>query len=129
MNDQNAKADAGKPRLSLVPPQIMWEIAAVRGYGCNKYPNGGTENWRNVEMDRHFDAMVRHIFRAWYDHSKIDPESGLKHLSHAACDLAFILEQLEGERVEVEERKENKTGKSDQTADEAHKVHYGYYDC
>ena len=31
--DQTAKADAGKARLSLVPTQIIWDIAEVREYG------------------------------------------------------------------------------------------------
>ena len=32
-----AKHDAGKPRLSLVPPQIIFDIAQVREYG-NRLP-------------------------------------------------------------------------------------------
>lgn len=35
--DQSAKADAGKPRLSLVPPAAVEETAKVREYGCRKY--------------------------------------------------------------------------------------------
>lgn len=92
--DQQAKADAGKPRLTLVPMQILFDIAEVREYGCRKYAEGGKDNWKDVETDRHFEAMLRHIFKACGDYGKIDPESGLKHLSHAACDLAFVLAQL-----------------------------------
>lgn len=92
-NDQTAKADAGKPRLTLVPMQIVWDIAAVREYGNAKY--GDPENWRQVEAERHFEAFLRHVAKAWSgDHMQIDPESGLLHLSHAACDLAFFLELM-----------------------------------
>lgn len=35
--DQNAKADAGKLQLSLVPTQIVKDIAEVRMYGNLKY--------------------------------------------------------------------------------------------
>ena len=34
LNDNSAKADAGKPRLSLVPRKIIWAIAKIREYGC-----------------------------------------------------------------------------------------------
>lgn len=37
MFDQNIKADAGKPRLTLVPPEIITAIARVREYGIEKY--------------------------------------------------------------------------------------------
>lgn len=44
---QTAKADAGKPRLTLVPRQIIWAIARIREYGNEKYHD--PENWRQVE--------------------------------------------------------------------------------
>lgn len=53
-----AKYDDGKVRPSLVPPQIIWDIAQVREYGAQKY--GDTENWRNVELQRYIDAFYRH---------------------------------------------------------------------
>ena len=45
--DQSIKADAGKARLTLVPQQILWDIAEVRAYGLKKY--GSAENWKKVE--------------------------------------------------------------------------------
>ena len=38
--NQKIKADEGKPKLSLVPWQIVYDIARVREYGNQKY--GGT---------------------------------------------------------------------------------------
>lgn len=35
-NKQQAKADSGKPRLTLVPRRILFDIAKVREYGNNK---------------------------------------------------------------------------------------------
>ena len=44
-NDQTIKADAGKPRLTLVPQQIIYDIAKVREYGLAKQGYGlRTEN-------------------------------------------------------------------------------------
>ena len=37
MNKQQAKADRGKPQLTLVPRQILFDIARVREYGTKKY--------------------------------------------------------------------------------------------
>ena len=47
-DDQSVKADAGKPKLTLVPQQIIYDIAAVREYGNRKYPEGGPDNWKTV---------------------------------------------------------------------------------
>lgn len=95
--DQTAKADKGKPKLSLVPMQIVWEICDIRGYGNEKY--GDPDNWRTVEPERHYEAFLRHVVKSWDgDHMQIDPESGLKHLSHAACDLAFFLALMAEEK-------------------------------
>ena len=44
MNKQEAKADAGKPKLTLVPRKILTAVARVREYGCEKY--GDPENWK-----------------------------------------------------------------------------------
>jgi hypothetical protein len=93
-NDQTAKADAGKLRLSLVPTEIIREIAKVRMYGTAKY--GDSENWKRVEAERYRDALCRHILAYMDDPESVDEESGLSHLAHAACNIAFLLQM--GER-------------------------------
>lgn len=86
--DQTAKADAEKPRLSLVPPQIIWDIAEVREYGTRKY--GDPDNWKRVELDRYVDALYRHFLRFMADPESKDEESGIEHYKHMACNAAFI---------------------------------------
>lgn len=88
--NQQAKADAGKPRLTLVPRQIIWNIAAVREYGNIKYHD--PENWRQVERQRYRDAAFRHFLAYLDDPDAIDTESGLPHLWHLACNIAFLCE-------------------------------------
>ena len=92
--DQTAKADAGKPRLSLVPMQIMFDVAEIREYGCEKYKD--PDNWKRVEADRYVDALLRHLLRFVQDRESVDEESGLSHLSHAACNIAFLCEIYHG---------------------------------
>ncbi len=90
--NQEAKADAGKLKITLVPRQIIREIAAVRMYGNQKYPEGGGDNWKKVEPQRYRDALMRHILAYLDDPNSVDEESGLPHLSHAACNIAFLCE-------------------------------------
>ena len=90
MNDQTIKADAGKPRLTLVPRRIVYDIAAVREYGINKY--GKAESWRTVEIERYRDALMRHFFAYLDDPKGVDEESGLPHLWHLECNAAFLAE-------------------------------------
>ena len=92
-----AKADAGKPRLSLVPRKIIWDIAAIREYGNKKY--GDPENWRKVEPERYRDAAYRHFMRYLDDPDGVDEESGLPHLWHLACNIAFLCELGEFDEI------------------------------
>lgn len=87
---QIAKADHGKPRLTLVPMQILFDIAMVREYGTMKYHD--PDNWRNVEPERYREAAFRHFLRYIDDPYGKDDESGLKHLAHLACNIAFLCE-------------------------------------
>ena len=106
-NNQSVKADAGKPKLSLVPSQIIYEIAKVREYGNNKYPEGGKDNWKEVEIERYIDAAYRHFLAVVEDPLSKDEESGLHHLSHLACNIAFLCEKLLGKSSLITLRKWN----------------------
>lgn len=94
--DQTAKADKGKLRLTLVPTSLIKAVAVIRGYGCNKYPDGGPDNWKQVEPERYKDALYRH-WLAYLDGEANDPESGLPHLWHCACNAAFLIEMEDKE--------------------------------
>lgn len=89
-NNQAVKADAGKPRLSLVPQQIIYDIAEVREYGVKKYKD--PDNWKLVEIERYRDAMFRHMLAYLRNPQGVDEESGIKHLKHLACNVAFLCE-------------------------------------
>lgn len=94
MNDQTIKADAGKLELTLVPNEIIKEIARVRGYGVEKY--GASESWRKVDPKRYRDAAYRHWLAYLEDPHGLDAESGLPHISHLACNIAFLIELDKG---------------------------------
>ena len=91
-DDQQAKADAGKPRPTLTPVSLIDAVTAVRMYGNAKYHD--PENWRQVEPQRYRDALYRH-WLAYLKGEKIDLKSGLPHLWHLATNAAFLIE-MEG---------------------------------
>jgi hypothetical protein len=93
MNDQSAKADAGKLQLTLVPRQIIRCIAVIRMYGNRKYHD--PENWKQVSKERYRDAAFRHFLAYLDDPRGRDAESGLPHLWHLACNIAFLCEMEE----------------------------------
>lgn len=85
-----AKFDSGKPKLTLVPRQIIFDIAKIREYGVQKYKD--PDNWKKVEIERYRDAAFRHFMAYLNDPYGVDDESGLPHLAHLACNIAFLCE-------------------------------------
>ncbi len=86
--NQEAKADAGKIRPTLVPVEIIEDIAEIRGFGLKKYSD--PNNWKRVEIERYRDALCRHLIAYLKDPKSKDAESGMEHYKHMACNMAFI---------------------------------------
>ena len=82
------KFDGEKPDYSLVPFGAMDEVVKVLTYGAKKYDRF---NWEKVENRRYEAAALRHI-SAYMQGEKIDPESGISHLAHAACSIMFLID-------------------------------------
>jgi hypothetical protein len=103
---QSAKKDAGKLQLTLVPRQIIRDIAEVRMYGNSKYDD--PDSWKTVAVERYRDAAFRH-FLAYLDNPDgLDAESGLPHLAHLACNIAFLCEMERWDRDEHSRPSEDK---------------------
>ena len=94
--EQEAKADKDKPRPSLVPPALIDGVMRIREFGTARY--GDPNNWRKVDADRYHDALLRHILAMWEDWKAVDPDSGMPHLWHAACNIAFLMQYMEDEK-------------------------------
>lgn len=100
------KDDGGKPPLGLLPRYSLEQIAAVLGFGAEKY---GAHNWReDIAVQRNLDAALRHIYAA-NEREDTDPESGLPHLAHAICCLMFALNTIH-DHPEWDDRYEEKHG-------------------
>lgn len=96
MSEGFKKFDGGKSRLDLLPFAALEEIGRVLDYGAKKY---GENNWRKgitddgkpVNRQRYVAALLRHI-TAHQKGQNTDSESGLPHLTHAACCILFLIE-------------------------------------
>lgn len=86
---EGVKHDEGKLDLTLIPPELLEEVAKVLMHGAAKYDR---HNWTKVPdaEQRYAAAMLRHVL-AWQKGEILDPETGLHHLAHAACCVAFLL--------------------------------------
>lgn len=86
--DGGQKYDQGKPRTDLLPFDALTEVAAVLGYGAEKY---SARNWeRGITWGRLLGALLRHTY-AWAGGEEHDGESGHRHLAHAACCALMLL--------------------------------------
>ena len=104
------KYDSEKPKMNLLPPKAIVEVAKVLTFGAEKYD---AENWRKLDdlQNRYTAGALRHIF-AHMDGEKLDPETGLSHMAHALCCLLFKLEiELEDGESKEEELRETDTTK------------------
>ena len=82
------KKDEGKPAMSLLPFEALKEVARILTFGAIKYE---AHNWRKgMKWSRIESAMLRHYER-YASGENIDPESGLLHTAHLACNALFLL--------------------------------------
>jgi hypothetical protein len=84
-----AKEMAGKPQLRHVPANVMESIAEVREYGNKKY--GNPDGWKMQTRVDYIEAAMRHGLKALQNPNSVDKESGLSHVKHMLCDLAFVV--------------------------------------
>lgn len=100
MKEKAMKFDDGKPPIDLIDSTIILELAKVLGYGAEKYE---AHNWKiGLPISRYYSACQRHLL-AFNDGESLDPESGLSHLGHAACNLMFMLYMLRN-KPELDDR-------------------------
>ena len=85
------KYDSDKPRVALVPPLALLDVAKVFTYGIDKY-----RPWNcihGMSATRLASACMRHML-AWQAGEDDDPDSGLSHLAHAASCILMMIESI-----------------------------------
>lgn len=90
---KGVKLDSGKLQFGLLTRSLARPIEAVVAVltyaSLYKY---APDNWKKVEdpVSSYSDALDRHL-SAWRKGEALDPQTGLHHLAHAACNLLFLL--------------------------------------
>lgn len=85
------KHDKGKPRVDLVPPGAILEVAEVLTDGIEEY---GAHNWKGgIAYSRLYSAIQRHLLAFWKG-DDID-KSGHRALAHACTDIMMLMEMPE----------------------------------
>ncbi len=87
METGGTKFDAEKPRMDLIDPYAMEQLAKVLTFGAKKYAE---HNWRRgIKVSRIVAALDRHK-AALMRGEDIDPESGLPHVDCMQCNTMFL---------------------------------------
>lgn len=85
---EGIKFDQDKIPLELLPFDGLIEVAKVLQFGAKKY---APRNWElGMNWSRVFGACLRHLWARFLG-EKVDSETGLSHLAHAATCILFLL--------------------------------------
>ena len=87
--NQEAKADAGKLMLELIPPEALEALGRVLTHGAKKY---GANKWQTIDdaKNRYRGALLRHYTAYQKNNSGTDADSGLLHIEHVLCNAMFL---------------------------------------
>lgn len=83
-----ARYNTGKPDYSLIPLSTLEDEARVWMYGKEKY---AAWNWvKGQQWSVPYASLMRHL-SSWQRGEDVDPESGLPHLAHVACNVRMLI--------------------------------------
>jgi nucleoside 2-deoxyribosyltransferase len=93
-SDTGGEKGRKQERMDLIPPEPLWELARVYGFGATKYDD---HNYlKGYDYSLSFGALLRHVTQ-WMNGEDNDSESGLHHLAHAAWHcFALMMYQAHG---------------------------------
>ena len=98
--NQGLKYDTEKPRMELLDPEWLEEVAWVMTFGAKKY---AANNWRSgISITRLLGAAMRHLL-AILRGENTDPETGRSHSAHLACCSMFVFWTLK-HRKDMDDR-------------------------
>lgn len=117
-----ARYNEGKLRWGLMSWPALREVVRVLEFGAKKY---AAWNWtKGLSWSDCFSSLQRHLL-AWYEGEDRDPETGLSHMAHVACNAMFLMhfilfgtgtddrpKELRGDKID-DERGESSTSEAD----------------
>lgn len=82
------KDNRSKSRVDLIPASALMAVGEVMARGAEKYK---PHNWRlGLGWSDTIGSALRHLY-AFNEGQDLDPETGLSHVAHAACQVLFLL--------------------------------------
>jgi len=101
------RKNKGKPRMDLIPLDLLVGLARVLEYGESKYPtDDGSQNWRKgapaqeqiASILRHLAPIISYYHQPNADSNLLrDEESGLPHIDHILFNCISLRLALEYE--------------------------------
>lgn len=90
------RLNKGKVELSQCPVSLTTAVSMVLMKSSKKYSGKYEDaNWqRGMDFSTVYNCLQRHITK-WYNGEDLDSETGLNHLYHVACNVAFLIEYIE----------------------------------
>lgn len=83
-----ARFNKGKPRVELLVPEAMEEVANVWAFGAAKYDD---HNWKKgIGVSSILGCILRHTFKIMKGED-IDKESGCLHAAHIICNASMLI--------------------------------------
>jgi hypothetical protein len=89
MNAEGNRMNVGKLPWHLLPWDAVEEVVRVLGFGATKYYEHCWEE-RPLSWVQTCASMTRHTVRFLMGEDR-DPETGLHHMAHAACNALFLV--------------------------------------
>ncbi len=89
MNAAGNRMNVGKLPWDLVPWDAVEEVVRVIAFGAKKYAARGWED-NPLSWVETCASMTRHTVRFLLGEDR-DPETGLHHMAHAACNALFLV--------------------------------------
>lgn len=96
--ERQLKAKEDNRQWDLLPFGPLEEVVKVLEFGSVKH---GAWSWRDrpTSYAERFGSVMRHLLK-WWRGQDIDPQSGLPHLAHAACQLLFLIGYIQDGTIE-----------------------------
>lgn len=80
--------DAEKNKLDLLPWDALEQVGHVLSRGAKKY---APRNWERGMAWSHVTGSLHRHLSKWMQGEDIDPETGISHMAHVACNALFLV--------------------------------------
>ena len=106
VNPSGIRDDKTKPRLDLIPPTAILEVAKTLTYGIRKYQDSYNYLRGGMTVNQFVSACYRHLNK-FQQGEDIDPETSMLHLAHGCANLLMLIEGIMKNKITDDRYKEH----------------------